>query len=113
MDGIVPDFILQSGVKLGFATPIAQLFKSDCGLAETPASVLLSERCLNRGLLQVGGVRQLLAEHESGRVNHGPLLFRLLSVELWFREFIDTDSSRPMPSDRQGAGQVLWQQALQ
>jgi len=32
---------------------------------------------------------QLIKHHCTRRRDHGPLLFRLLSTELWFRRFID------------------------
>ncbi len=31
----------------------------------------------------------VIADHQQGKRDHGYFLFRLLNVELWFRQFID------------------------
>jgi hypothetical protein len=45
-------------------------------------------------------VEQLLAEHEAGFADHGSLIWGLLSVELWYRRFID---AAPFNHDAAGA----------
>lgn len=91
--GAVPDWILNQKVKFGFSTPIGMQFKKVYGSdVEGPVEVLLSSRCLNRGIFDADGLLTLISAHRSGHKDHGPLLFRLLSVELWFREFMDTRS---------------------
>lgn len=91
MRGRVPDYILDQKAKFGFTTPVAQQFRASAGdgAGQGPVGVLLSPRCLDRGLFDRAGLRSLLEAHRQGRHDHGNLLFRLLSVELWFREFID------------------------
>jgi asparagine synthase (glutamine-hydrolysing) len=87
MKGIVPDFILSNPLKFGFDSPLLHLFsKSDLNSA---SSVLLSEKCLNRGLFSEKAIRKVLLAQKSGKGNYSRYLFRMLSVELWFREFID------------------------
>jgi asparagine synthase (glutamine-hydrolysing) len=87
MKGIVPDFILSNPLKFGFDSPLLHLFsKSDLNSA---SSVLLSEKCLNRGLFSEKAIRKVLLAQKSGKENYSRYLFRMLSVELWFREFID------------------------
>lgn len=89
MRGLVPDWILDNRLKYGFTTPIGNQFRKDDPDGQGPLAVLLSERCLSRGLFDRTGLEALVATHRSGRRDHGPLLFRLLSTELWFRRFVD------------------------
>lgn len=90
MKEVVPDFILDNPIKLGFITPLSIQFGSYSAI---PIQILMSERCLSRGIYTKEGVSKLIDMHISKRENHSPLLFRLLSVELWFRIFIDQDKT--------------------
>jgi asparagine synthase (glutamine-hydrolysing) len=86
MSGIVPEFIIGNPRKYGFNTPTASFFST----IDSPANqILLSERCADRGVFDRNGLRAILEAQSSGRANHATFLFRLLSVELWFRTFID------------------------
>lgn len=89
MRGTVPDWIIDNRVKLGFNSPIASQFKKDFVGTEGPLDVLFSDRCRERGLFDRRGLEDLVAAHRRGASDHSPLLFRMLSVELWFRAFID------------------------
>jgi asparagine synthase (glutamine-hydrolysing) len=94
MAGRVPGYILDSKFKFGFTTPIARQFRqvlsSGKATPEGPVDVLLSDRCLGRGIFNPDAVVRLLQAHREGGHDHGNVLFRLLSVELWHREFIDS-----------------------
>jgi asparagine synthase (glutamine-hydrolysing) len=87
MKGIVPDCILDNKVKFGFDSPLAHLFSKDD--QNSPAGVLLSKRCLQRGLFNEEAIRKALDEQRTNKKNYSRYLYRMLSVELWFREFID------------------------
>ena len=89
MKGVVPDAILDTPLKFGFSTPISQFFKKTTSVAIKPNDILLSDRCLSRNLFNKSGLIRLIGEHEKSIKNHSTLLYRLLCVELWFREFID------------------------
>ena len=89
MRGVVPDPILDERSKYGFTTPIGIQFVKDHASGSGPVDILLSDRCLERGLFDRSGLERLIAAHRSGKQNHGSLLFRLLSTELWFRRFVD------------------------
>jgi asparagine synthase (glutamine-hydrolysing) len=101
MRGRVDDAILDDHIKHGFSTPISNEFRGNESHALEAIEVLLSERCLSRGVFERRGLEALLAEHRAGKRDHGPLLFRLLSTELWFRAFIDADASAPEPRREQ------------
>lgn len=109
MRNVVPDWILDQKMKFGFNTPISQQFRRESPDGLNPVDVLLEARSLGRGLFDTNGLKQLIRDHRSGHRDHGPLLFRLLSTELWFRRFIDTpiisDTEKsPGPIKRQGEG---------
>jgi asparagine synthase (glutamine-hydrolysing) len=85
--GSIVSEIFQNRVKIGFHSPTAVLFQSDA--PDSPASILLSERCLQRGLFDEKTLRAMIASVRAGKGIYGAQLFRLLGVELWFRTWID------------------------
>jgi asparagine synthase (glutamine-hydrolysing) len=89
MRGLVPDWLIDDRVKFGFNSPIAEQFKKNGTGYNDPFHVLISQRCLQRGLFAKRGLSKLIANHKSGARDHGNLLFRMLSTEIWFRTFID------------------------
>ncbi len=93
MRGLVPNHILDAKLKLGFATPIRTQFLRQPRKDEDPVDVLLSKRCIERGIFDEQGLRKIIERHVAGQHDFSPLLFRLLSVELWFRTFIDVGHS--------------------
>jgi asparagine synthase (glutamine-hydrolysing) len=87
MRGIVPEYIIDNPIKLGFDSPLSELFTFE---GEGSAfSVLLSDKSISRGLFSKDALIKAFKEQKEQKKNHSRLLFRLLSVELWFREFID------------------------
>jgi len=87
MRGIVPEDIIDNPVKLGFDSPLSELYTLEG--EGTAISVLLSDKCISRGLFSKDAIIKAFKEQKENKKNHSRLLFRLLSVELWFREFID------------------------
>jgi asparagine synthase (glutamine-hydrolysing) len=69
--------------KRGFGVPLGRWFRED--LRELTRDVLRNERGWFRG----DELRRLLAEHESGRADHGHRLWCLLMLELWMREHVE------------------------
>jgi asparagine synthase (glutamine-hydrolysing) len=86
MKNIVPDFIIENPIKFGFNTPLSQHFLS---LDSDANKMLLSEKCLSRGIFDRDGLKVLIENHIAKNRNNSTMLFRLLSVELWFGHFID------------------------
>lgn len=87
MKGILPDYILENKLKFGFDSPLAQLFSVEG--ENSASSILLSESCLNRGIFNQNSIIQALNDLKTGKNDQSRLLYRLLSVELWFRMYID------------------------
>jgi asparagine synthase (glutamine-hydrolysing) len=81
---------LRGGPKRGFQVPVEFLIDGDRGLIE---QLLLSDRCLSRGIFEPDGLRTVLAD-STGRVSSSTL-FVLASLELWARANIDTVSTHP------------------
>ncbi len=84
--GLVPDEILFRP-KMGFGIPVEAWFRGD--LAGYVESVLLSPRATARGLFNEAAVRRLLRAHRETKVNFGHRIWALLTLELWFREYLD------------------------
>lgn len=83
---LLPDRIRTRG-KMGFGVPIDHWFRQE--LQPLLRDVLLSQRCLSRGLLNPTAVQVLVDEHCAGRVNHSYRLWNLLCLELWQRLYLD------------------------
>lgn len=87
MRNIVPDYILEEKKKYGFESPLHTIFASSS--LESPKSILLSQKCINRGLFSKSAIEKAFISIEKGDSRSLRILFRLLTTELWFREFID------------------------
>jgi asparagine synthase (glutamine-hydrolysing) len=85
MEGVVPNYILNNPIKLGFESPLTHLFAT----SSEAEAMLLSKSARDRGLFSPQELGRLLDETRSGARDHSRLLFRVLSAEIWFREFID------------------------
>jgi asparagine synthase (glutamine-hydrolysing) len=80
-DDLPPDVATRS--KTGFGVPLGRWFRED--LRELAHDVLSTDR----GWFRPDTVSRLLAEHESGRADHGHRLWCLLMLELWVREHVE------------------------
>ena len=77
--------------KQGFGVPLGLWFRGE--LREMMQELLLSERFLDRGLFRREAVAQLIHQHLSGREDVGARLWSLLILELWYRLFIDGETT--------------------
>jgi asparagine synthase (glutamine-hydrolysing) len=73
--------------KMGFAVPIAEWIKTEW--QDMSQELLLSKRALARKNFNPSFVTRLINEHKRGRRNHDMLLWTLMVLELWYRQFID------------------------
>jgi asparagine synthase (glutamine-hydrolysing) len=90
LQGIVPQEIIDRK-KHGFGVPVGQWFRTS--LKSYLRDTLLSREALRRGYFDEAALRRLIAEHESGKRDHGHRLWALLTFEIWHRMFIDQESS--------------------
>ncbi len=72
-----------------FTVPIGEWFKDK--LSEYCREMLLDGRLGARGIFEIGVVEDMLEAHMAGRENFTRQLRALISVEIWFRLFIDED----------------------
>ena len=73
--------------KTGFSIPISKWFRGD--LAIYLREVLLSKKCVERGLFERRVLEKMINEHTHGIRDWSNRLWALLFLELWFQEFID------------------------
>ncbi len=86
MQGLLPAEWLAAR-KQPFGTPILAWF--DGPLRTRIREVLLDSRTLSRGYFDTAALKALLDDHFAGRVDRVEVIFRLLMLELWQRQFID------------------------
>jgi asparagine synthase (glutamine-hydrolysing) len=73
--------------KMGFGVPVGGWFRGP--MKEYIREHLLDGRARSRGYFAAEPLERLLAEHISGRRDHGYRLYALLQLELWHRAFMD------------------------
>ena len=87
LSGIVPPQITQRTDKLGFPTPFAVWLRDH---AWSEASDILSSTTLRqRGIFDVAAIDAHVSQHLSGARDNSWLIWKWISLELWFRTFID------------------------
>ena len=80
---LLPPVILERKDKMGFPVPLHIWARNK--LRDFCADILLSSACRNRGLFAPAKVEKLIDREEA----FGRSLWGLLTLELWFQEFID------------------------
>ncbi len=81
----LPDSIIDRP-KHGFGVPLGAWLRRDAGVVR---ETLLDQTARQRGLLDQRTVVRLIDEHVSGRRDHAQRLWALLTLEWWYRIFID------------------------
>jgi asparagine synthase (glutamine-hydrolysing) len=76
--------------KQGFPTPLAIMFQGD--LKDFVSDIIDSDLAHSREFFNPQEVKRLLTEHIEGIQDHHKILWQLLVLELWFREFIDKEN---------------------
>jgi asparagine synthase (glutamine-hydrolysing) len=73
--------------KQGFQLPLVDWMRSE--MKDQFLRILLEPRTLQRGYFKGEAVRGLVEEHIEGRRNRSGLLWRMLVLELWHRNFLE------------------------
>ena len=89
MKGILPDEILHRP-KMGFPVPLGNWLRNQ--FKSVVDEYVLSGRALSRGIFDAAFVRELVARHNAGEA-HTQRIFRLVTFEIWQRQFIDGEIS--------------------
>lgn len=87
MAGVIPEQIRRRTDKVGFHTPLARWI-GEC-MEDGVRPLLLSQRCRERGIFDVDKIGRMLTQQARGEAHAEYSIFRWVSVELWFRLFID------------------------
>ncbi|MFH1550212.1 MAG: asparagine synthase C-terminal domain-containing protein [Planctomycetota bacterium] len=87
MCGVLPDEIVNRYDKMGYPTPMANWFRNE--VYDDLRDVVLSRRCIERGIFSRDGLERLISSHKNGRKDANWELYRILATELWFERFID------------------------
>lgn len=74
--------------KQGFQLPLVEWMRND--VKDQFLRVLLEPRTLQRGYFRPEAVKSLVDEHVRGRRNRAGLLWRMLVLELWHRNFMES-----------------------
>jgi asparagine synthase (glutamine-hydrolysing) len=82
--------------KKGFPVPIPVWIQNEAH--EFVRDILSPDTLRRHGLLNPDYVERLLTEHRSGFADHGLLIFGLLSLELWQRQYLE-NWPQPKPAD--------------
>ena len=76
--------------KQGFPTPLAIMFQGE--LNEYVREIIDCEHAHSRNYFKPCAIKRLLTEHTNGKHDHHKILWQLLVLELWHREFIDSNT---------------------
>ena len=81
--------------KQGFALPLQDWLRDE--LKEKFFSILLEPRTLQRGYFRPQAVRGIVDEHLRGRRNRSNVLWQMLMLELWHRNFLESRERAGVP----------------
>ena len=87
--GIVPDKILDTVAKKGFNAPFDLWVRGS--LKEFVMDHLTSEKFQSRGIYNQNVFQKCLNDHMDGSANHMMLIWQALNLELWMKNWIDTN----------------------
>jgi asparagine synthase (glutamine-hydrolysing) len=82
--------------KQGFQLPLVDWMRDS--MKDQFLAVLTEPRTLQRGYFKPEAVRALIEEHTSGRRNRSGLLWRMLVLELWHRNFLECVPGSKVPA---------------
>lgn len=87
MKDILPDGIRRRSNKMGYPTPFSVWLRRDRGA--WARALIDGPSARQRGFFDHAVIRQRLDAHVEGRADHGPVLYQLITLELFCRRFFD------------------------
>jgi asparagine synthase (glutamine-hydrolysing) len=81
---LIPPRILERP-KVGFRVPVNEWFRGE--MRDYLMEHLASAASMTRGYYDAGALARVLTEHLNGRQNHEKLLWSLLNLEIWHRQY--------------------------
>ena len=95
---VLPSTVTWRRSKMGYPTPMARWLRQQSERQDI-TDTLFSQSLAERQLVCPRQMRQVWDQHQRGH-DHSWLLFRLLTTELWFQQFIDQFKPNPVPLQR-------------
>ena len=95
VEPVMPKSVTWRRSKLGYPTPFARWLREEPYRSQF-YDLVLSRSLLERELMTERSIRFYWDQHQSGAADRSWLLYRLATLELWFRHFIDR--WQPMPA---------------
>ena len=89
LKGILPEKIRCRRDKLGFPAPLPEWIKKE--LSQPIREIIFSEKANQRGIFNMESVSKRFESHVMGKADHTWEIWRWLSMEIWFHEFIDNE----------------------
>lgn len=82
---ILPDYIYNSKIKIGFSTPLNKILFQD----EEIKNILLTYNY--NDFFDNDKIKKIYEKSKIGKSNYDTLLFKILSTKIWFKLYIDCD----------------------
>jgi asparagine synthase (glutamine-hydrolysing) len=95
MNAALPEPIARRTDKLGYPEPLTHWLRGEA--YEKVAGILRSSTTRARGILATDAIERNLREHREGKNRVIPL-YRALTLEIWFRTFIDAEGRSGWPT---------------
>lgn len=92
---VVPDKVAWRRSKMGYPTPFARWIRQGID-KELITDILFSKSFIDRELVSEETIRYYYDQHMSGNFDRSWLLYRYVTLELWYRMYID--SWQPSPA---------------
>lgn len=73
--------------KMGFSVPVAFWLKKEW--AEKSDELVRGKRARDRGTFRPAYLNRIMDEHRAGKRDNSSMIWRLMMLELWYREWID------------------------
>ena len=99
----IPQDVL-SRPKQGFSLPLVHWMRHE--LKDLIVTTLTDSRTLQRGYFNAVGVRRMLDEHFQARRDHSARIWRLLMLELWYRNFVEAHTVQRAVAASPSVGEI-------
>jgi asparagine synthase (glutamine-hydrolysing) len=106
VEPVMPKSVTWRRSKLGYPTPFARWLREEPYRGQF-RDLVLSRSLLDREFMTEKSIRFYWDQHQAGAADRSWLLYRLATLELWYRQFIDHWAPAPAVSPRARAGEPL------
>jgi asparagine synthase (glutamine-hydrolysing) len=88
--GIIPDEIIDRKKK-GFGAPVSEWLKTNKDIQEKLINIIKNSQLHHLGILDYSYINQLINDHLSGRHDNSFKLWNLVTLSLWYDNWIATN----------------------